>query len=75
MSSETSNHLSMITNKKPRFSQSEDSSQLFTPFRAIGLITNEVPFVLQSKGIENFAITCIGDSYHIYKVNKYIWID
>jgi len=59
--------------KKPRLKKGDealDNSQCFAPFRAIGLITTEVPFILQTKGVEHFAITCIGQSYHIYKCSK-----
>lgn len=59
--------------KKPRLKKGDeslDNSQCFAPFRAIGLVTNDQPFILQTKGVEHFAITCIGPSYHLYKVHN-----
>jgi hypothetical protein len=46
-------------------------SQIFQPYRALGFVTNHVPFVLQSKGTEHFVTTCIGSAYHQY--NACIW--
>lgn len=46
------------------------TSHLFQPFRAIGFITNHVPFDLQSAGPEHFITTCIGKSFHIYNASK-----
>ena len=43
---------------------------LFTPFRALGYITNEIPVCIQQRG-QTFAITtCIGRSFQIYDGEK-----
>ena len=43
-------------------------SQVFQPYRALGFVTNHVPFVLQAKGTEHFVTTCIGSAFHQYNV-------
>ncbi|KAG0225327.1 Utp21 specific WD40 associated putative domain-containing protein [Mortierella sp. GBAus27b] len=44
--------------------------RLFVPFRAIGYVTNEVPFNIQAKGQAYFLTTCVGTTFHIYDVAK-----
>ncbi|KAF9940858.1 hypothetical protein BGZ65_005881 [Modicella reniformis] len=44
--------------------------RLFVPFRAIGYVTNEVPFNIQAKGQVYFLTTCVGTTFHIYDVAK-----
>jgi len=56
--------------KKLRVEENNDSSQLFVPFRAIGLVTTDIPFVLQSRGNEHFVICGIGHSFHVYRASK-----
>eukprot|EP01135_Chromosphaera_perkinsii_P004142 Nk52_evm49s270 gene=Nk52_evmTU49s270 len=45
-------------------------SQIFSPFRAIGYVSNHVRFSVQSKGKDNFVTTCIGRAYHVYNCAK-----
>jgi U3 small nucleolar RNA-associated protein 21 len=48
------------------------SSMLFTPFRALGYVTIDVPFSLQSRGSTSyFLTTCINRSFQIYDVEKF----
>ncbi|KAG0238082.1 hypothetical protein BGW42_007636 [Actinomortierella wolfii] len=44
--------------------------RIFVPFRAIGYVTNEVPFNIQARGQAYFLTTCVGSTYHIYDVAK-----
>ncbi|KAF9344305.1 hypothetical protein BGX34_005797, partial [Mortierella sp. NVP85] len=44
--------------------------RLFVPFRAIGYVTNEIPFNIQAKGQTYFLTTCVGTTFHIYEVAK-----
>lgn len=46
-------------------------SRAFQPFRALGLVSNHVPFSLQTLGGgEQFVTTCIGRSFHVYNCDK-----
>jgi U3 small nucleolar RNA-associated protein 21 len=45
---------------------------LFTPFRALGYVTIDVPFSLQLRGSKSyFLTTCINRSFQIYDVEKF----
>ncbi|KAF9352917.1 hypothetical protein BGX26_009309 [Mortierella sp. AD094] len=44
--------------------------RLFVPFRAIGYVTNEIPFNIQARGQAYFLTTCVGTTFHIYDVAK-----
>ncbi|KAF9904676.1 hypothetical protein EC991_002423 [Linnemannia zychae] len=44
--------------------------RIFVPFRAIGYVTNEVPFNIQARGQAYFLTTCVGTTFHIYDVAK-----
>ncbi|CAG8455276.1 13892_t:CDS:10 [Ambispora leptoticha] len=44
--------------------------RIFQPFRAIGYVTNDVPFTLQGRGTAFFLTTCVGNSFHIYDCTK-----
>ena len=46
---------------------SEYSSQLFAPFRALGLITGEIPFLIDRRGTENFITLACEKSFQILK--------
>ncbi|KAI9466162.1 Utp21-domain-containing protein [Lactarius psammicola] len=57
--------------------KSLDSRRLFAPFRALGIITNEVPFALQLKAVKGSAegprvhiLTCLGDSWALWEGEK-----
>jgi hypothetical protein len=60
-------------NKSPKNKRLQQS-QLFKPYRALGYVTDGVPFVLQHHGTETFVITSIGKSYHLYNVSVFIVI-
>lgn len=47
----------------------DGGSQLFSPFRALGLVTNHVPLAVQAQGTENLIATAVGSSYHVYNVS------
>ncbi|GJJ76415.1 U3 small nucleolar RNA-associated protein 21 [Entomortierella parvispora] len=44
--------------------------RIFVPFRAIGYVTNEIPFNIQARGQAYFLTTCVGTTYHTYDVAK-----
>ena len=57
--------------------QKASQPRLFAPFRALGLITNEVPFVLQSRshkgatdGPKIHLVTCLGRSWAMWEGGK-----
>jgi U3 small nucleolar RNA-associated protein 21 len=43
-------------------------SKIYRHFRALGLVTDGVPFSVQSRGASFFVTTSIGKSFHIYNV-------
>lgn len=45
-------------------------SQLFSPFRALGFVTNQVPLAVQTQGQESLVATAVGSSFHVYNVSK-----
>eukprot|EP00124_Ichthyophonus_hoferi_P000658 Ihof_evm5s26 gene=Ihof_evmTU5s26 len=45
-------------------------SQIFQPFRALGHVTNHIPFALQSRGNNHFVTTCLGNAFHIYNCSR-----
>ncbi|CAG8520768.1 16389_t:CDS:10 [Dentiscutata erythropus] len=47
-----------------------NQTRIFRPFRAIGYVTNDIPFDLQIRGDTYFVTTCIGNSFHIYDCAK-----
>ncbi|KAF9427470.1 hypothetical protein BGZ94_004836 [Podila epigama] len=47
-----------------------EAPRIFVPFRAIGYVTNEVPFNIQARGQAYFLTTCVGTTYHMYDVEK-----
>ncbi|KAI0054018.1 Utp21-domain-containing protein [Auriscalpium vulgare] len=58
-------------------SQPSTSNRLFAPFRALGLITNHVPFVLQSRSFKGATdgprihlLTCLGRSWALWEGGK-----
>lgn len=48
----------------------EASSQIFRPFRALGVVTNEIPFSLYSIKADDYIITCTGKSYQVFDISK-----
>lgn len=58
-------------------SETPNSRRLFAPFRALGLITNQVPFVLQVRAVKGSAagprlhiLTCLGNSWALWEGEK-----
>ena len=49
-------------------SRAIDGSQLFSPYRALGYISNGVPLALQALGSEHFVATVVGRTFHLYNV-------
>ncbi|XP_074612173.1 WD repeat-containing protein 36-like [Acropora palmata] len=45
-------------------------SQLFSPFRALGFVANQVPLTLQTQGLENLVTTAVGSAFHVYNCAK-----
>jgi hypothetical protein len=43
---------------------------IFEPFRALGYITDNVPFVVQRRGIETFVTVSVGKSFQIFNVSS-----
>lgn len=41
------------------------SMALFVPFRALGLVTEDAPFVTQRRGKETFITLSVGDSWQV----------
>lgn len=44
-------------------------SQIYAPYRAVGFISNHIPFDLSVKGSEHFVTTVIGTAFHEYSVS------
>ncbi|KAH9997323.1 Utp21-domain-containing protein [Russula vinacea] len=58
-------------------SEASNSRRLFAPFRALGLITNQVPFALQVRAVKGSAaaprlhiVTCLGNSWALWEGEK-----
>ncbi|KXJ18314.1 U3 small nucleolar RNA-associated protein 21-like [Exaiptasia diaphana] len=45
-------------------------SQLFSPFRALGFVANQVPLAIQAQGQENLVATAVDSSFHVYDCAK-----
>lgn len=43
-------------------------SKIYQPFRAIGYVTNEVPYIINNHGQDYFLTTCVGNSFQTYNV-------
>ena len=80
---ETEERLQAPPRKKPRQLPNPQSTEaprdhrLFVPFRALGLVTNHVPFVLQTRshkgatdGPRIHILTCLGRSWALWEGSK-----
>lgn len=63
--------------QKQRHDSQHDAPRLFAPFRALGLVTNHVPFVLQTRSYKGAAeapktylLTCLGKSWALWEGGK-----
>ena len=45
-------------------------SQIYAPYRAVGFISNHIPFDVSVKGSEHFVTTVIGTAFHEYSVSE-----
>lgn len=54
---------------------SDNHSNLYSYYRAIGCISNHVPYAIQVKGGEHFIITSIGRTFHVYNVRFHYFFD
>lgn len=45
-------------------------SQVFRPYRALGLVGERIPFALQHHGAETFLSTSLGKNFHTYNCDK-----
>eukprot|EP00116_Pleurobrachia_bachei_P010731 sb/3470993/ len=45
-------------------------SKIFEPFRVMGLVSNDVPSVVQTRGTEYFVTTCVGKAFNTYNCKK-----
>ena len=45
-------------------------SRIYVPQRVLGLVSNGVPSIIQTRGKEHFLTTCIGKSLNTYSCNK-----
>jgi U3 small nucleolar RNA-associated protein 21 len=43
--------------------------QIFTPFRAIGIVSNQVPPAVQVRGKSYIVTTCVGKAFQTYDVS------
>jgi hypothetical protein len=57
--------------------ETPNSRRLFAPFRALGLITNQVPFALQVRAVKGSSegprlhiLTCMGNSWALWEGGK-----
>lgn len=46
-------------------------SKIYQPFRAIGYVTNEIPYVINNHGQEYFLTSCVGNSFQTYNVSSF----
>lgn len=49
--------------------KANNHSKIYQPFRAIGYVTNEIPYVINNHGQEYFLTSCVGSSFQTYNVN------
>lgn len=48
----------------------KSASKIFSPFRIIGNVTNEIPFAVGTLGSTYYIVTCVGKSFQIYDANN-----
>ncbi|XP_069127390.1 WD repeat-containing protein 36-like [Argopecten irradians] len=48
------------------------ASKIFEGYRALGFVSNHVPLAVRyhKKHKDNYVVTCVGKSYHVYNVSK-----
>eukprot|EP00040_Diaphanoeca_grandis_P002848 m.22878 g.22878 ORF g.22878 m.22878 type:complete len:897 (+) comp13988_c0_seq1:127-2817(+) len=50
--------------------QTSGGNNLFSPYRALGLVSNHIGSSVQTRGNHHFVTTCVGDAFHIYNCAK-----
>ncbi len=47
-------------------------SKLFTGYRALGFVSNEIPLNVRyhQKHRENYVVTCVGKAFQVYNVSR-----
>lgn len=45
-------------------------SRVFRPYRAVGVVTEDVPFVLNTLGAKNFVTVSIGRAFQVFDTDK-----
>ncbi|KAG1077521.1 hypothetical protein G6F42_024789 [Rhizopus arrhizus] len=50
--------------------KANNHSKIYQPFRAIGYVTNEIPYVINNHGQEYFLTSCVGSSFQTYNLGK-----
>jgi U3 small nucleolar RNA-associated protein 21 len=65
-----------IRSEKPKTDEVVEP-RLFAPFRALGLVTNQIPFVLQTRSYKGSSdgpkvhlLTCLGKSWSLWDAGK-----
>lgn len=65
------------TEKQVKYKGKQPQPRLFAPFRALGLVTNQVPFALQARsfkgateGPQIYILTCLGRSWALWEGGK-----
>jgi U3 small nucleolar RNA-associated protein 21 len=61
-----------LDNKKRRLEKKQkrtERSKIFQPFRALGYITNDIPFAVESRGQDYFMTTSVGHNFQTYNVS------
>ena len=48
-------------------------SRIYKPHRTLGLVSNDIPAVLQTRGAEHFVTTCVGRSLNTYNVGVFTY--
>ncbi|KAI8084571.1 Utp21 specific WD40 associated putative domain-containing protein [Halteromyces radiatus] len=62
-----------IDSKKRRVNKKEkrsNRSKIYQPFRALGYITNDIPFIVESRGQDYFLTTSVGHNFQTYNLAK-----
>lgn len=45
------------------------TSKLYYHYRVMGMVSNDVKAVIETRGSETFVTTCVGKAYQTYNVN------
>ena len=52
------------------FTQVTMSSALYVPYKAVGVVTDGLPFFVNRLGEENFIYTSIGESFQVFRFDR-----